>query len=206
MNAQLKSLYLTQTRQGNYPYAAWATPLTRLWAIFRTSNLTRFPDRQIFSPPSGAAGMAPIWAILSPISANPALIPTTRPAFDVWAEPIIQNIATTYSGHAPYPLGIAQKTFNLFLKDHWAWTQLTREQEDCLHVPIDGIIYKKFSTPPQTWETWTSVQWNIPLQFTNLWHDYMALQNALRARAILLSSPTFVMSPIMLEQILWGGI
>ena len=205
MNAQLKALYLAQTKQQAIPYRTNASACSRLWKIFRTANLGRFRS-PFFNPPAGAVGMGTIWALLSPLAATPTLIPGTRATFDPWAQQMIEHIAVAYSAAAPHPLGIAQKTLNLFLKDLWAWNKFTVVQEDCLHAPIDRIIYQKFRKPPNSWKSWSYVKWTTPAEFATLWSDYTTLQDALRTRAKLISSPALAIQPIMLEHLLWGGV
>ncbi len=150
--------------------------------------------------------MDAIWGLLSPPVAAPALIPNQRDAFDQWAKQMVESIARAYSAVTPHPLGLGQKTLNLFLKDLWAWNKLTIAQEDCLHAPIDRIIYAKFLAPPESWKSWTFVKHSNQNELNVLWVDYQSLQDAMRARASLLSSPAQTIQPIMLEQILWGGI
>lgn len=206
MNTALKQLYRTQTKQRAFPYETTAEAKKRLWAIFRTGNVGRFKRRHFFTSPAGAAGMAAVWVILSPLVATPMLIPEKRDTFDLWVKQQAINIANAYSLQAPHPLGIAQKTLNLFLKDLWAWNKLTSDQEDCLHAPIDRIIYQKFRAPPKSWRSWTIVKHSTQAELNSLWADYHVLQDAMRARATLLSPPAQKIQPIMLEQILWGGI
>lgn len=206
MNAQLKHLYFTQTGQTTFPYGTGASAHGRLLEIFRTSNLHRFTERLFFTPPGTPRDMNPQWTRLEPLVATPVLIPDMRAAFDPWAEAMVVGIANDYAPVAPHPLGVAQKTLNLFLKDLWAWNVLTPTQEDCLHATIDRIVLEKFQNPAASWKNWSLVQWSTPDELPPLWNDYLAFQNALRTRAALLSSPSLNLQPIMLEQILWGGI
>ncbi len=206
MKAELKTLNRNQIRPRSWPYEAEDSALERLWKIFRTGNVGRFKRQPFFTPPTGAAGMGSIRVLLSPFATDRTRIPDSRRDFDEWAREKVELIAKAYSDQAPYPLGIAQKTLNLFLKDLWTWNKLTDAQEECLHAPIDRIIIQKFKKPPRSWMSWSLVKWTTPEEFTALWGDYIKLQELLRARAELLSTPAAKLQPIMLEQILWGTI
>lgn len=205
MNAQLKALYLQQIGLPAYPYPANGTALNRLYAIYNTGNWRFNPP--FFAPPGGAVGMTPIWNLLQPFVATPALIPAARPTFDAWARSLAVSIGLAYSQQqVPSPLGVAQKTLNLFLKDLWAHNQLTPGQESCLHAPIDSIVIKHFQNIPDPWNTWTKVKWATPAEQNARWDEYLGLQYSLRGRCALLSVTGVNLYPIMLEQLIWGKI
>src|ERR1051325_3069129 len=116
MNAQLKGLYLAQIGLDAFPYAAANSAQDRLWGVFRTSNLLRFPARQFFPTPANPLAMNSVWLLLGPVAAEPAGIPNTRAVFDGWLKDLVISTANAYAPAPPHPLGIAQKTVNLFLK------------------------------------------------------------------------------------------
>ena len=206
MKARLKQFYVEQTTQKCFAYDEAGLATKRLWGIFMTSNSGRFGRKPLFDPPAGASGMQSVWAVLAQIAACPQDIPKDRLRFDAWAKTNVWAIAKAYSSTSPYPLGIAQKTLNLFMKDLWAWDKLQPEQEHCLHAPIDRIIYQRFAKAPKCWKSWTLVRCKEEKKLDALWDDYMVLQSALRERSSMLSTESLTLQPIMLEQILWGSI
>ena len=206
MKTTLKQLYVTQTKQKNFPYGNQSSALRRLWTIFKTANLGRFNRSPFFPAPANVNAMSTVWQVLSPIVANPSCLPSSQNAFDAWHQQVVVDLAHAYHPQAPFPLGVAQKTLNLVLKDLWAWNMLTEPQEDNLHAPIDRIIYQKYLNPPARWQSWSLVQWTNESELTALWQDYQILQTGMRQRAQLLTSSNLVIQPLMLEQLLWGGI
>jgi hypothetical protein len=204
MRDKIINLYKEATGQIAFPYQNNLAAKKRLYRIFQTGNW-RFVDCP-FQKPEGADGMAPVWSVLRPLTIAPGDIPSPPNDFDAWIKSLVRSVAESYSPNAPYPLGVAQKTVNLFLKDMWAWAKLSLAQEASLHIPIDAIIYSKFKEPPVSWKSWTKVVYSSDAGLDALWEDYIFLQKAMKARADYLSGPTAEISPIMLEQLLWGGV
>jgi hypothetical protein len=137
-----------------------------------------------------------LWALLSQIHAETNLIPITKSNYDKFAKTYIKEIATIISINQRLRLGVAQKIFNLFMKDLWAWHCLNRRQEKVLHFPLDRRILAFVRNNP--WPAWTNIIANQNT-FDDSFATYLNIQNILRDQMRHFNFD----SPLALDQYLW---
>jgi len=123
-------------------------------------------------------------------------LPITFVDFDAHAEVEIRHLTGKLQGR----LGIAQKMFNLFHKDLWAWDELRSSQCVVIHVPLDRGVIEKMKDPPNAWESWTKVVANDEQAFQARWDEYLVMQ----ARYRRLWRTSSFRYPIEMEQFIWG--
>src|SRR6266436_5566852 len=64
-------------------------------------------------------------------------VPATQQNCDQFAIDKIATLANLLRHHRKGDFGIAQKMFNLFLKDHWALNLIPAPAQSLLHIPLD---------------------------------------------------------------------
>jgi hypothetical protein len=123
-------------------------------------------------------------------------IPGIVNQYNDFASDKIRRVAEIISQNNNLKFGMAQKFFNLFMKDLWAWNRLTIEQESVLHFPLDRIILSYIRNNP--WRAWTKV-YTTPEEYNNTFSEYLGIQEIFRNQ---LQYNNFH-SPLELEQYLW---
>ena len=123
-------------------------------------------------------------------------IPNTVNGYNDYAKKKIRKVAEIISQNNNLKFGMAQKFFNLFMKDLWAWNKLTPEQERVLHFPLDRIILTYMRYNP--WKAWTKIIAPVD-EYNNKFKQYLGIQNIFRNQ---LRYYNFN-SPLELEQYLW---
>lgn len=129
-------------------------------------------------------------------------IPEQQEEFDNWHKDRVNVLASLLQIGNNWPLGLAQKMLNLFLKDLWAWDEINNNQALNLHAPLDRIILSHIKNIPESWKNWTKVFCNEH-DFENKYSEYLRIQSILRNywRNINRFS-----SLIEMEQFLWHKI
>jgi hypothetical protein len=104
--------------------------------------------------------------------------------------------------------GVAQKMFNLFLKDHWALNVFPAQSEILLHLPLDRRILEHLrdQNRPSPWDgPWTKVTVNPQTQ-ANVLAGYLQIQDTFRAYWAQSHISACFASPIEMDQMLWHQI
>jgi hypothetical protein len=136
------------------------------------------------------------------VSRNQFALPAPQPNYDKFAIDQMCTLAMLLRKHGlprrhkGNPFGIAQKMFNLFMKDQWALDLIPPESEPLLHVPLDSTVLRQLRNPPppKTWESWTRAEDNQQTR-----SDYLTVQQRFRD----LAREKHLVSPMELEQTMW---
>ncbi|NUN08980.1 MAG: hypothetical protein HUU54_07380 [Ignavibacteriaceae bacterium] len=183
----MKLQYITDIKcdANIFPYDQDA--INRLQKIYRTARKGNLKEDKLTN----------LKDYLANIHKEPRSIPSNIEAFDSFAKEIIKEIAIRINGTRKLKFGIAQKIFNLFMKDLWAWDKLKPEQESVLHWPIDKGVLDMVRKP--AWKAWTKVV-TTENNLNETFNEYLHIQNILRSQ--LLKFPQFH-TAIEMEQYLW---
>src|SRR5579864_6023339 len=107
--------------------------------------------------------------------------------YDAFARNQIFNLANVLPPSQRGNFGIAQKMFNLLLKDHWALNRFPLHTELLLHLPLDDRVLCKLVTIPAPWcnsktgrPAWTKVLVSAA-NGQQVWNSYQQIQASLRA-------------------------
>jgi hypothetical protein len=170
------------------PYAENETAINRINKIYSTARKGRL----------GYNLSNQIWGLLSNIYNGTDLIPNTLDQYNEFAKRKIKCLSTIISVNHQLKIGIAQKVFNLFMKDLWAWDRLNKRQEKVLHFPLDRQILNLLKDNP--WPAWTKIVVEEN-NFVAGYGIYLDMQRILRSQLRYSSFHT----PLELEQFLWHG-
>lgn len=124
--------------------------------------------------------------------------------FDLWMLCVITRVSRLIAGSQPAikgPLGSAQKTVNLVMKDLWALGLVPASFDPVLHMPLDARILSHLgnsSSHKSLWQSWTQVDFSV----SNLW-AYLQIQLLFRKYC---ESRTVFTCPLELEQIWWASV
>jgi hypothetical protein len=131
-----RSQYLADVGLLTNPYPN--NPEPRIADIYKTSRRGRITH----------AFALQLWqAHLHPIhtAAVGNALPTTQDSYDSFVVQTVLAIQSTLQLANKGGFGIAQKIFNLFMKDLWGHRVIGTKSEVLLHAPIDRIVYLKFA-------------------------------------------------------------
>lgn len=186
----MKLQYLTDIRehQNNFCYKNENQALNRVRVIYRTARQGNIAN--------GTACNLRDYFLT--ILKNQNEIPGTVDEYNDFAKKNIQGVAEIISQNNNLKFGMAQKFFNLFMKDLWAWNILTPEQESVLHFPLDGIILSHMHNNP--WNAWTRIYTTIK-GYDIIFQEYLRIQKIFRSQLQYHNFKT----PLELEQYLWHG-
>jgi hypothetical protein len=182
----MKEQYITDIRadQNIFPYQDDA--LSRIKQIYRTARIVSMENHSAIN----------LKAYLVLIYANLGDIPSTLENYNSFAKKHIKEVASLISHDNNLRFGVAQKIFNLFMKDLWAWNKLNIEQESVLHFPIERTILSLFKYSP--WRAWTRV-YSTNDDYENTFEEYLDIQSIFRNQ---LQYYIFT-TPLELDQYLW---
>jgi hypothetical protein len=192
-----KSEYLVDVGITAQTYTVTATAIWRICSIYKTR-------RGSISNQFGGH----LWnGFFSPLASQFHALPNTRHLYDTFATTHMLRLAALLRQNSTRDdFGVAQKMFNLFLKDHWALNVFSPQSELLLHLPLDRIILGHLSSQnrPSPWDgNWTMVTVNPQTQ-ANVLSTYVQIQETFRAYCQHIA-PRFA-SPIEMEQMLWHQV
>ncbi|MBA4319938.1 MAG: hypothetical protein C0412_16180 [Flavobacterium sp.] len=184
----MKLQYLTDIgeHQNNFFYQNENQALNRVVVIYRTARQGNIANQTAIN----------LRDCFLTILQNLNEIPNAIIGYNDYARNQIRNVAEIISQNNNLKYGMAQKFFNLFMKDLWAWDQLTLEQESVLHFPLDRIILSYIRNNP--WQAWTRV-YTTPEDYNNTFQEYLGIQEIFRNQLQYFNFN----SPLELEQYLW---
>ena len=126
--------------------------------------------------------------------------------YDTFAIGQILALAALLRQHQRGDFGIAQKMFNLFVKDHWALNVVSPQSEALLHLPLDWGLIHKVQNFPTSWSAWTKVV-VTPATQQQIVYEYLLIQATYRSYWQRVNATTQRFnSPLEMEQLLWQPI
>jgi len=151
-----------------------------------------------------------LWnCFFSPLASQFPALPNTQQQFDTFATTHMLSLATLLrQNNTRDDFGVAQKMFNLFLKDHWALSVFPTQSEVLLHLPLDRRILEhlKDQNRPSPWNgSWTKITVNPQTQ-ANVLAGYLQIQDTFRAYWAQGYISARFASPIEMDQMLWHQI
>jgi hypothetical protein len=199
IDMSFKSEYLADAGVTPQTYATTATAITQICEIYRARRgkiKRQFGER--------------LWNdFVSPLASQFPALPSTRHLYDTFAtEHMLRLTDLLRQNRSRDDFGVAQKMFNLFLKDHWALNVFSPQSELLLHLPLDCRILKhlRYQNLPSPWNgPWTKVAVNPQTQATVL-AGYLQIQNSFRAYQEQEYIAARFASPIEMDQMLWHQI
>ncbi|EGR7955151.1 hypothetical protein JKP10_21200 [Vibrio vulnificus] len=143
-----------------------------------------------------------LWTIRNSIPSDPI-------EFECWFKSQIKTISQLIAakrlhnncGAEHYAIGLAQKCLNLFLKDLWAFDQVTPSQINNFHAVLDSLVLSHCDNVPRTWAAWTNVIARNEDEFEKLYSDYLTIQKWLRTTQNRLKFD--FANVVELEQFIW---
>ena len=129
-------------------------------------------------------------------------IPGTREDFENWIRTNIRKLSEILGGENELKIGLAQKFVNLFLKDLWAFQEVSEDTSELFHIPLDAIVLACFTDYSENWKSWTKVVAVDDTRFDCRYRDYMDIQMAHRRYA----ADFGFLKPLELEQLFWHKI
>lgn len=128
-------------------------------------------------------------------------IPSCQNSFELWLKSEIYKLSSLLSdGLELKKIGMAQKFMSLFLKDLWAFNEVSKEVSDNFKPPLDKIILNHFTDVPTSWQSWTKVACKDS-DFDDFYNEYLKITETFSKRYNSMSSQ--ISSPLDLEQLLW---
>jgi hypothetical protein len=192
-----KSDYLALTGVNSATYTTVQTAVSRIQELFETARRGKI----------STAVATHLWTqFFSPHLSQFPTVPLTQQLYDTFATTQILALAGILRQHKRGDFGIAQKMFNLFMKDHWALNTFSPQLEIHLHLPLDrGLIYR-VGNMPQSWAAWTKVA-VTPTTLQQIVADYLRIQTTYRSYWQRITSATQCFaSPLEMEELLWQQI
>lgn len=192
-----KTDYLTLAGVNAGTYTSWQTAVFQIQGLYITARRGRL---------STSIG-AQLWTqFFSPLRVQLGTLPCSQQPYDSFAISQILALAGLLRQHQRGDFGIAQKMFNLFIKDHWALGALPPQSEAFLHLPLDSGIVHKLSHLPSSWSAWTKVV-VTPTTQQQIVNDYLQIQATYRNywQRVNATVQRFN-SPLEMEQLLWQPI
>ena len=196
-NMPFKSEYLADVGITPTTYTTAATATRQICAIYkaRRGSITFQFGGQLWN------------GFFSPLASQFPALPNTQQQFDTFATTHMLSLAALLrQNNARDDFGVAQKMFNLFLKDHWALDVFSPQSELLLHLPLDRRVLEhlKNQNRPSPWDgNWTMVAVNPQTQ-AHVLGSYLQIQETFRAYCQHIA-PRFA-SPIEMDQMLWHQI
>src|ERR1700722_19311305 len=149
--------------------ATYGNPATALYRIQRLYGAARLGNL-------GRNLGTRFWdTFFNPLRNQFTALPATQQGYDNFAIQEMRSLAQVLRQHNRGDFGIAQKMFNLFLKDHWSLSLIPPQSEPLLHIPLDRQILAKLRQLPPTWKSWTKA-----VEDTQTLNDYLGIQQSFR--------------------------
>jgi len=126
-----KSEYLADVGITPTTYTTAVTATRQICAIYKAR-------RGSITPQFGGQ----LWnGFFSPLASQFPALPSTQQQFDTFATTHMLSLAALLRrNNTRDDFGVAQKMFNLFLKDHWALNVFSSQSELLLHLPLDRRV------------------------------------------------------------------
>jgi hypothetical protein len=194
-----KSEFLADSGVTPTTYATAATATRQICAIYKAR-------RGSITPQFGGQ----LWnGFFSPLASQFPALPNTQQQFDTFATTHMLSLTDLLrQNNTRDDFGVAQKMFNLFLKDHWALNVFPAQSEILLHLPLDRRILEHLrdQNRPSPWDgPWTKVTVNPQTQ-ANVLAGYLQIQDTFRAYWAQSHISACFASPIEMDQMLWHQI
>lgn len=179
--------------ESSIPYHDNKSAFERIGEIYKTSRRGNIPESTI----------SIIWeSVFTPCFNSKYSLPSDQQSYDQLALSMTKRLGGILGSHGVYKIGIGQKMFNLFMKDLWAWRELSEAQSKVLHLPLDRGVVNKLRDVPESWKSWSKVEVREDL-LQAVCDDYIQIQQALRRYW---EETGIFDSPVEMEQFLWHTI
>jgi hypothetical protein len=191
----LKAEYLATVEITSATYGSATSAVERICEIYHTARKGRL---------STAHGTQLWTAFFTPLLRQLSAFPKSQIHYDKLAIRRMERLANLLRSNGLGDFGIAQKMYNLFLKDHWALNAFPSQIENLLHLPLDRITLSKFKKPPAPWTAWTKIKITSANRKQVL-GAYAQIQKSFRAywKHLKIKRIRRFASPIEMEQFIW---